>query len=64
MRTMKAEAGARHDDEDFHEASQHVGRFLGDVDQHKRLPAAWGYLTPAECETPCVQQQRIAVPGT
>jgi putative transposase len=62
MRTIKEEEVTLHDYEGFHEAYQHLGRFLGDVDQHKRIHSALGYLTPAEFETQWLQQQRIAVP--
>jgi putative transposase len=62
MRTMKEEEVTLHDDEDFHEAYQHLGRFLGDVYQHKRIHSALGYLTPEEWETQWLQQQRMAVP--
>ena len=51
-----------HDYEDFHDAYQHLRRFLGYVYQHKRIHSASGYLTPEEFETQWLQQQRIAVP--
>jgi putative transposase len=62
MRTIKEEEVMLHDYEDFHEAYQHLGRFLGDVYQHKRIHSALGYLTPAEFETQWLQQQHTAVP--
>jgi putative transposase len=40
-----------YDYNDFHEAYQHIGRFLDHVYQHKRTHSALGYLTPAEFET-------------
>jgi putative transposase len=51
MRTIKDEEVRLHDDVDFHDASQHLGRFLDDVSQQKRSHSALGYLTPAEFET-------------
>jgi putative transposase len=62
MRTIKDEEVRLHDDVDFHDASQHLGRFLDDVSQQKRSHSALGYLTPAEFETQGLQQQRITTP--
>jgi putative transposase len=56
MRTIKEEEVALHDYTDFHDAYQHLGRFLDDVYQQKRIHSALGYLTPAEFETQWVQQ--------
>ena len=50
MRTIKEEEVTLHDYADFHEAYQHLGRFLAEVYQHKRIHSALGYLTPAEFE--------------
>jgi putative transposase len=61
MRTIKEEEVTLHDYEDFHNAYQHLARFLGDVYQHKRIHSALGYLTPVEFETQWMQQQRMAV---
>ena len=61
MRTIKAEEVTLHDDQDFHDAYQHLGHFLADVYQHKRIHSALGYLTPEEFETQW-WQQRIATP--
>ena len=54
MRTIKEEEVTLHDYIDFHDAYQHLGRFLDDVYQQKRIHSALGYLTPAEFETPMV----------
>jgi putative transposase len=61
MRTIKEEEVTLHDYQDFHDAYQHLGRFLADVYQHKRIHSALGYLTPEEFETQW-WQQRIATP--
>jgi putative transposase len=62
MRTIKEEEVRLHDYVDFHDAYQHLGRFLDDVYQQKRIHSALGYLTPAEFETQWWQQQRITTP--
>lgn len=61
MRTIKEEEVTLHDYQDFHDAYQHLGHFLGDVYQHKRIHSALGYLTPEEFETQWLQQ-RITIP--
>jgi putative transposase len=50
MCTIKEEEVTLHYYEDFHDAYQHLGCFLGDVYQHKRIHSALRYLTPAEFE--------------
>jgi putative transposase len=64
MRTITEDEVTLHDYEDFHDAYQHLARFLGAVYQHKRIHSALGYLTPAEVETQWMQQQRRAVSVT
>jgi putative transposase len=61
MRTIKEEEVRLHDYADFHAAYQHLGRFLDDVYQHKRIHSALGYLTPAEFETQWLQQAAMTV---
>jgi putative transposase len=62
MRTIKEEEVTLHDYADFHEAYQHLGRFLDEVYQHKRIHSALGYLTPAEFETQWRQRPRATKP--
>ncbi len=50
MRTIKEEEVDLSDYRDFHDAYQHLGRFLDDVYTRKRIHSALGYLTPAEFE--------------
>jgi transposase InsO family protein len=57
MRTIKEEEVTLHEYASFREAYQHLGRFLDEVYQHKRIHSALGYLTPAEFETEWQQRQ-------
>jgi putative transposase len=62
MRTIKEEEGTLHEYAGFHEAYQHLRRFLDDVYQHKRIHSVLGYLTPAEFERQW-QQHTAAAAG-
>ena len=62
MRTIKEEEVTLHEYADFHGAYQHLGRFLDEVYQHKRIHSALGYLTPAEFETQWRQGPRATKP--
>jgi transposase InsO family protein len=57
MRTIKEEEVDLSDYRDFHDAYQHIGRFLDDVYTHKRIHSALGYLTPAEFEAQWLQHR-------
>jgi transposase InsO family protein len=57
MRTIKEEEVDLSDYRDFHDAYQHIGRFLDDVYTHKRIHSALGYLTPAEFEAQWLEQR-------
>jgi transposase InsO family protein len=57
MRTIKEEEVDLSDYRDFHDAYQHIGRFLDDVYTRKRIHSALGYLTPAEFEAQWLQQR-------
>ena len=60
-RTIKEEEVRLHDYVDFRAAYQHMGRFLDDVYQHKRIHSASGYLTPAEFKTQGLEQYGMAM---
>jgi len=50
MRTIKEEEVDLSDYQDFTDAQNQIGRFLGDVYNHKRIHSSLGYLTPVEFE--------------
>ncbi len=60
MRTIKEEEVDLSDYRDFHDAYQHIGRFLDDVYTRKRIHSALGYLTPAEFEAQWLAQRAAA----
>jgi putative transposase len=64
MRTIKEEEVTLHEDADFHDAYQHLGRFLDEFYQHKRIHSVLGSLTPAEFETQWRQPQIAGASGT
>lgn len=61
MRTIKEEEVDLSDYQDFHDAYQHMGRFLDDVYTRKRIHSALGYLTPTEFEAQWLQQRAAPV---
>lgn len=50
IRTIKEEHVSLCDHTNFEDARSHIGQFLCDVYQTKRIHSALGYLTPAEFE--------------
>jgi putative transposase len=62
MRTIKEEEVTLHDYANFREAYQHLGCFLDEVYQHKRIHSALGYLTPVEFETEWQHRQPQVAP--
>jgi transposase InsO family protein len=50
IRTIKEEEVDLSEYIDYNDAYHQLGRFLDDVDMHKRIHSSLGYLTPAEFE--------------
>lgn len=57
IRTIHEEAVDLSAYRDYHDAYQHLDRFLNDVYMKKRIHSALGYLTPAEFERSWLQRQ-------
>jgi putative transposase len=57
MRTIKEEEVDLSEYEDYADAMRQIGRFLDEVDMHKRIHSSLGYLTPAEFESQWRQEQ-------
>jgi len=62
MRTIKEEEVNLSEYRDYHDAYDHLGRFLDDVYMHKRIHSSLGYLTPAEFETQWLAQHTATQP--
>jgi transposase InsO family protein len=60
IRTIKEEEVQLSEYRDFHEAYQHIGCFIEDVYNRKRIHSALGYLTPAEFEQHWRAQHELA----
>lgn len=58
MRTIKEEEVDLSDYQDYADASRHLGPFLDEVYNHKRIHSALGYLTPAEFQQQWLKEQR------
>jgi transposase InsO family protein len=58
IRTIKEEEVELSEYADYHDAYRQMGRFLDEVDTHKRIHSSLGYLTPAEFESQWLREQR------
>jgi putative transposase len=57
IRTIKEEEVDLSEYHDYHDAYQHIGRFLEEVYMHKRIHSSLGYLTPSEFESQWLAHQ-------
>ena len=62
MRTIKEEEVNLSEYRDYHDAYDHLGRFLDEVYMHKRIHSSLGYLTPAEYEAQWRAEHAAAQP--
>lgn len=58
MRTIKEEEVDLSDYQDYGDATRHLGRFLDEVYNRKRIHSSLGYLTPAEFEQQWRKERR------
>jgi transposase InsO family protein len=59
MRTVKDEEVDLSDYQDYNDAYDQLGRFLDDVNMHKRIHSSLGYLTPAQFEGQWLSQRYV-----
>ena len=57
VRTIKEEEVELSDYHDYTDAYGQLGRFLDDVNMHKRIHSSLGYLTPVEFESLWLAEQ-------
>ena len=62
MRTIKEEEVNLTEYRGYHDAYDHLGRFLDEVYMHKRIHSSLGYLTPAEFEVQWLTHHVVAQP--
>ena len=62
MRTIKEEEVNLSEYRGYHDAYDHLSRFLDEVYMHKRIHSSLGYLTPAEFEAQWLAQHVVAQP--
>jgi putative transposase len=61
MRTIKEEEVNLSEYRGYHDAYDHLGRFLDEVYMHKRIHSSLGYLTPSEFETQWLAQHIVTM---
>ena len=62
MRTIKEDEVNLSEYRGYHDAYEHLGRFLDEVYMHKRIHSSLGYLTPAEYEAHWLAQRVVTMP--